>query len=105
MKRAETVGAYRSAIRWSHFEQAAAFQNGVAPPRRATDKLRDVRVIGYDVVREREDKQRGTLHQTVTIRYHHLGDRVEKTIVDEQDWHYDEERGDWVVDSALPSFE
>lgn len=105
MKRAETVGAYRSAIRWSHFEQAAAFQNGVAPPRRATDKLRDVRVTGYDVVREREDKQRGTLHQTVTIRYYHLGDRVEKTAIDEQDWHYDDERGNWVIDSALPPFE
>ena len=105
MRKTETLRAYQSAVRWGDFNQAAAFHDGVSPPRRATDRLRDVRVTGYDVVSQREDKTRQTLHQTVKIRYHYIGDPVEKTTIDEQDWHYDQQRGDWVIDTALPTFE
>jgi hypothetical protein len=69
-----------------------------------TDKLRDVRVTGDDVVREREDKQRRTLHQTVAIRYYRLGSRREDHRR-RANWHYDDERGNWVIDSTLPPFE
>lgn len=105
LQRTGTLNAYRSAIRWNDFEQASAFQNGVTAPRRASDKLRDVRVTGYDVVSQREDRERQTMHQSVSIRYHHLGDRNEKTLVDEQDWHYDNARDKWVLDTGLPHFD
>jgi len=105
MKRTESLSAYQSAVRWGDFNQAAAFHDGVSPPRRATDRLRDVRVTGYNVVSQREDNARQTLHQTVEIRYHYLGQPTEKMVVDEQDWHYDAQRGDWVIDTPLPSFE
>lgn len=105
MQRTGTLNAYRSAIRWNDFEQASAFQNGVAAPRRASDKLREVRVTEYDVVSQRENRERQTLHQSVSIRYHHLGDSNEKTLVDEQDWHYDAARDNWVLDTGLPRFD
>jgi len=105
VSRTETLRAYQSAVRWSHFDDAAAFQNGVTRPPRATDRLRNIRVTGYDVVSEREDKGRLRLHQTVSIHYHHIGESVEKDIIDEQDWHYDEARRRWVIDTPLPRFE
>jgi hypothetical protein len=105
MKKEETLNAYRTAIRWSSFEHAATFQNGAAPASRLSEKFRDIRVTGYDPVAEREDKERLTLHQTVEIRYYHPGDVVERMTLDEQDWHYDADRGKWVIDSPLPHFE
>jgi hypothetical protein len=105
MQRTKTLNAYRSSIRWNDFEQASAFQNGVTAPRRASDKLRDVRVTRYDVLSQREDRERQTVHQSVSIRYHHIGDRDEKAIIDEQDWHYDPGRDQWVLDTGLPRFE
>jgi len=105
LRQAGRLQAYQSAVRWGHFDQAAAFQDGVSPPRRATDRLRDIRVTDYEITRRREAEDRLSLHQTVAIRYYHLGDGVEKTLIDEQDWRYDPERDDWVVDTALPDFE
>ncbi|MFO1419320.1 MAG: hypothetical protein U1E83_11730 [Methylotetracoccus sp.] len=104
--RNDTLRAYQNAIRWNHFDEAAAFQNGVTRPSRATDRMREsIRVRRYDVIRAREDTRAMTLHQTVNIRYHHIGESVEKDIVDEQDWHFDPERGVWVLDTGLPRFE
>ena len=105
LKRADRLRAYQSAVRWGHFDQAAAFQDGVSPPRRATDKLRDIRVTDYEITRRREAQDRQSLQQTVTIRYYHIGEGVERTLIDEQDWRYDAARDDWVVDAAVPPFE
>lgn len=104
MKKEETLNAYRAAIRWNAFEQANAFRSAQAPPRRSSEELRNIHVTGYDVLAEREDKERLTLNQTVAIRYYRTDDLIEKTAIDEQRWHYDPDRGRWALDSALPAF-
>ncbi len=105
MKKEETLNAYRSAIRWSAFEQASAFRSDRAPHRRTSANLKDIHVTGYEILAEREDKTQQTLLQTVAIRYYRTGDLIEKTTMDEQDWRYDPEREKWMLHSALPHFE
>lgn len=105
MKKEETLNDYRSAIRWSAFERADSFRSAPARFRSQTsENLRDIRVTGYEIVSEQENKERLTLHQTVAIRYYRTGDLIEKTAMDEQDWHFDDENGKWVIDSPLPLF-
>lgn len=103
MKKEETLNAYRAAIRWNAFQRAATFQSERAP-RSATDHLADVRVTGYEVLGESEDKEHQTWNQTVEIRYYRTGDLVERTTRDRQAWRYDSTRAAWVLDSALPRF-
>jgi len=104
MKKEETLNAYRSAIRWSAFEQADSFRSARAPYRGNSEHLQDIRVTGYDIVGEQEDKENLTMHQAVSIRYYRTGDLVEKSTIDHQDWHYDRDLGKWVIDSPLPIF-
>ncbi len=105
MKKEETLNAYRSAIRWSAFQQTAAFRSERTADRRAWAHLKDVHVTGYEILAEHEDKTQQTLRQTVAIRYFRTGDLIEKITMDEQDWRYDPEREKWVLHSALPQFE
>lgn len=104
--RSTALSGYQSAIRWNHFDQAMAFQNGVTRPPRATDRMRNsIRVTRYDVLEQREDRGGQSLHQTVRIRYHHLGESTDRDIIDEQDWRFDENLGRWVIDTPLPRFQ
>lgn len=105
MKKDETLNAYRSAIRWSAFEQTAAFRNSPITDRRTSANLKDIHVTGYEVLTQREDKTQQILQQTVAIRYYRAADLTEKTTVDEQDWRYDPERDKWFLHSALPRFD
>lgn len=104
MKKEETLNAYRAAIRWSAFDRASVFQSEWAPRRQAPENLTGIRVTGYEVLSEREDKERLTVRQTVEIRYYRTEDLVEKTTIDQQAWRYDPVREHWLLDSALPRF-
>jgi hypothetical protein len=104
MKKDEALNAYRTAIRWSAFEQACAQQSGQTGADKVSEELRDVHVTGYDVVAAQENRESQSLHQRVAIRYYRDGDVVERTVIDEQNWRYDEDKGQWVLDSPLPRF-
>jgi hypothetical protein len=104
MKKDEALNAYRTAIRWGAFELARAQQSGQAQGHKVSDELSDVHVTGYDVVSSQQARDTESLHQRVAIRYYRDGDVVERTVMDDQSWRYDEEKGQWVIDSPLPRF-
>ena len=104
MKRDETLNAYRAAIRWGSFDAAAKFQSVLARRPAMPGDVHEVKVSGYEVIAHVTDQKRMTLTQTVELRYYRTTNLVEKTTIDEQSWHYDQDEEKWVLDSPLPRF-
>lgn len=104
MKREEALHAYGAAIRWSSFDTAARFQSARTRGRPLPDSLQDVKVSGYHVLTQTADKERMSLSRIVEIHYYREGYLVEKTLRDEELWHYDEDAGEWRIDTPLPRF-
>jgi len=105
MKMEDTLSSYGAAIRWGLFEKAADFQD----PKHRTPldlrDLKDIHVTAYDPIYRKEEKGSKVVRQTVEIRYYREPAIAENTIVDHQTWRFDEERGDWLLASKLPSFQ
>jgi hypothetical protein len=105
MRMEDTLGSYGAAIRWGLFERAADFQD---PEHRTPLKLSDfngIRVTGYDPIYRQDPKGSKIVRQTVQIRYYREPAVTENTVVDHQTWRFDEEKGEWLLASKLPTFQ
>ena len=105
--RGETLKQYEAVIRWSEWDGAV---NYLAPDyleehpitRLELDRLRLFRVTGYEVRSTQIYDEGITMTQVVEISLFHKSQAVEKSIVDEQIWRYDEESQVWLLHSGLP---
>lgn len=105
--RAETLEQYEAIIRWSEWDGAVNF---IAPEylaehpisRLDLDRLRLFRVTAYTVRSTQIYDEGKTLTQAVEIRLFHKSQAVERAIMDEQLWRYDEEKQSWRLHSGLP---
>lgn len=99
-----TLSSYRQAIRWGQFPAAAGF---VAPDARSDldlDALNNIRVTGYDVVRQGIIGPDDTAVQLVQIDYV-IEDRQRlERLTDRQRWRYDAAYEAWWLESGLPDF-
>ena len=103
----DTLLQYDTVIRWAQWDAAVDF---VAPDyleehpvtRLDLDRLRLFRVTQY-VVRSAVPFDEGKgLIQVVEIKMFNKNQARERTVVDEQEWKYDEERERWLLHSGLP---
>jgi hypothetical protein len=104
MRLEETLSAYGSAVRWNRFEAASDFQTEAA--RRPVDQesYKDIHITAYDVIYRHESDDRKSVRQTAEIRYFLEHEGVEKTITDRQTWKFDEQKKQWFLETAIPSF-
>jgi hypothetical protein len=101
----ETAKAYEKSLYWSKFESAAAFLDpeiAVTPP--DFEALNRIKVTAYDRKRLITSKDHSEVRQSVEISYFRQNDPVIKTIRDEQLWVYNEDSGQWYIQSGLPKF-
>lgn len=105
MKMEEALNRYGSAIRWGAFQKAWDFQAGKENPMPDFNALRNVKVTGYESLFRKVQDEGNTVLQTVEIRYINNDRLVEKSLTDEQKWHFDVEQKHWRLDSAFPQFE
>ncbi|MBP1149471.1 MULTISPECIES: hypothetical protein [Methylocaldum] len=105
MKMEEALNSYGSAIRWGAFQKAWDFQTD--KQKRAPDfkALKNIKVTGYDSVFRKVQNEGTIVLQTVEIRYIDNERLVEKSLTDEQKWHFDVEKKQWLLDSSFPKFE
>jgi hypothetical protein len=105
--RSEALKQYEAMIRWSEWDGAVNF---IAPEyleenpitRLELDRLRLFKVTSY-VIRSTQIYDEGlTMSQVVEIRLFHKSQAVERSIMDEQIWRFDEERQAWLLHSGLP---
>lgn len=102
-----TLKAYGSTLRWGDFQSAAQF---VDPKVRAAHPLTSLQLARFEQVRVSEyDDGAGPVptsdfdvQQTVLISLVNIHTQSERSIVDHQTWHYDEQTRRWWLTSGLP---
>jgi hypothetical protein len=105
--RSETFKQYETIVRWSQWDAAADFvsleyQAEHPISRLDMDRLRLFRVTSYTLRSAGVYDEGLTARQTVEIKMFNTQQAVERTIIDEQLWKYDEERERWLLHSPLP---
>ena len=105
--RGEAFKQYETIVRWSQWDAAADF---ISPEylaehpitRLDMDRLRLFRVTSYTVRSTGVYDEGMTARQVVEIRMFNKNRGVEKTILDQQEWRYNEEAKRWLLHSGLP---
>jgi endonuclease YncB( thermonuclease family) len=102
-----TLSAYGGVLRWGDFASAAQF---IDPKVRAEHPLSELDRARYKQVRVTEyDDGSGPVpisptevQQTVRLSVVNIHTQAERTIIDRQTWHYDEQAKHWWLTSGLP---
>ena len=105
--RGEAFKQYETIIRWSQWDAAADFisleyQEEHPITRLQMDRLRLFRVTQYNVRSTGVFDEGVTARQTVEIKMFNSTKGLEKTVIDEQEWRYNEDRKRWLLHSGLP---
>ncbi len=105
--RSETFKQYETIVRWSQWDAAADFispeylaENPIT--RLDMDRLRLFRVTAYTIRSTGIYDEGMTARQVVEIRMFNKNQGVERTIIDEQEWRYNEQAKRWLLHSGLP---
>lgn len=105
--RQATLDQYEKVVRWSQWNGAVDFlapeyleENPVT--RLDVERLSLFRVTAYTVGQVALDEDGMSLIQVVEIRMFNKTQAVERAIIDQQTWRYDEERERWYLHSGLP---
>ena len=103
----ETLKQYETIIRWSQWDAAADFlapeylvENPVS--RLDMDRLRLFKVTSYTLRSTGIFDNGLTARQQVEIRLFNKRQGIERSIVDEQEWHWNETAKRWYLHSGLP---
>ncbi len=67
------------------------------------EALERVKVTSYDMLSLRTFQNELRVEQTVKIKYYHVDQLLEKTLIDKQMWEY-APSGAWLLLSGLPDF-
>jgi hypothetical protein len=105
--RADTLKQYEAMIRWSEWDGAINF---LAPEyleehpisRLDLERLRLFRVTAYNVRSTQLYDDGLAMTQVVELRLFLKSQAVERTVMDQQLWRYDEETERWLLHSGLP---
>jgi hypothetical protein len=105
--RGEAFKQYETIIRWSQWDAAADFispeymlENPIT--RLDMDRLRLFKATAYTVRSTGVFDDGMTARQEVEIKMFNANQAVERTIIDQQEWRYDEESKRWLLHSGLP---
>lgn len=105
--RSEALDQYGNLVRWGQWDGAVNF---VAPDylkehpisRLDLDRLRLFHVTNYTIRSTQVFDEGKTVTQLVELRLFHKSQAVERRILDEQLWRYDEEQERWWLHTGLP---
>jgi len=105
--KSETLEQYETIIRWSQWDAAAnfiSFEYQAEHPitRLELDRLRLFRVTAYTLRASTVEDEGMTVRQTVEIKLFNTAQAVERSVIDEQEWRYNEELKRWMLHSGLP---
>ncbi len=101
-----TLETYRKAIRWGYFETAANYRR----PRQGQvreldpDRLKDVRVVSYEMSDPVLVGEQHEAHVTAHIGYYRSDSGALRQIRQDQTWWYSSDEKHWLLDGDLPDF-
>ena len=101
-----TLRSYANTMRWGEIDQAVGFISPAdleAHPisNVELERYRQVRIVGYQE-QGMSRPEPGLARQTVTLEVVNQHTQVARSVVDHQEWHYDEVTKHWWLTSGLP---
>ena len=101
----ETLNLYASTIRWSDFLGARMFYDSPTLYQDVNfDKIKTIKVTGYDAKDVQSLKGGQQIRQNVVIRYYDTNVGSEHQLIDHQVWNYNEDKEVWLLSSKMPAF-
>ncbi|MEM7541526.1 MAG: hypothetical protein AAF384_08045 [Pseudomonadota bacterium] len=101
-----SVSAYRKALRWGYFEDAALYirsQDGSSIPV-DLDRVKRYRVTSYSISRQILADTNDIARVNAQIEYYELDSGIALLLNDVQQWWYDVKEERWYLGSPLPAF-
>jgi len=97
---------YESAMRWADFPAANSLRRyeGEPVPDTDPDKLKRIKVTGYDIVSTNPSDDESTVYITVKISYYDQDNLKLMSLVDNQVWQFDDSQNIWYISTPLPVF-
>ncbi|MBK1647798.1 hypothetical protein [Rhabdochromatium marinum] len=98
------TSGYRQALRWGYYDAAIQFIKPEERPEAPSERLKNIRVTGYEVVQPPVMTEADQAVQMVRIEYV-LRDRQRlESLAERQHWQYDQEASAWWLTTGLPTF-
>jgi hypothetical protein len=102
----KTLYYYESAMRWADFPAANSLRRYEGDPAPVTDpeKLKRIKITGYDIVTTNPSDDESAVYITVKISYYDEDNLKLMSLVDNQVWQFDETQKTWYISTPLPVF-
>jgi len=102
----EIALTYEQALLSGNYRVANRFTKKEGGGQQSSDfeHLKNIQVSSYELIDKFFSPDDMKARLTVEIRYFHGSYLIEKSLVDEQQWEYDEEEKCWYLVSGLPDF-
>ncbi len=97
---------YGHDIRFGRFKKASRFLKSDDTGQGKIDfkNLKTIKVSSYDLVDSKITFEGTLAQQTVEIKYYIIDNLIEKTLIDNQLWEFNEDEEFWYLKSGLPEF-
>lgn len=100
-----TLHLYNMTIRWGRIENAyQMLQPELLAKTTIPNGFENIRVIGYEVIGEPKPLSETSVTQTVSILYVYRDRQVQRQIMDQQLWEYDQKTESWSRANPIPAF-
>ncbi|MCP3669145.1 MAG: hypothetical protein GY814_01650 [Gammaproteobacteria bacterium] len=99
--------SYELTARWGKLEQVYAFLlPELAKEAKIQEDINNIRVTHYEVVKQPSSvaENNEVIMQNVHIRYIYIDRQVEREMVDNQEWTYNDDRREWRRSNPIPKF-
>ncbi len=103
----KVLHSYELTARWGKLEQIYSFLlPELAKEAKIQEDINNIRVTHYEVVKRPASvaDNNEVMMQNVHIRYIYIDRQVEKEMVDNQEWTYDDDRREWRRSNPIPIF-
>jgi hypothetical protein len=96
---------YNMTLRWGRIENAyAMLQPELLAKTTIPDSFDNIRVTGYEVITGPTTLSETSSTQTVIISFVFRDRQIERQIMDQQLWEYDQENDNWLRANPIPEF-
>lgn len=101
----KTLHSYELTVRWGELSQIYSFLHpDLAKETKMQDNLKNIRVTSYDVIKGPTGVSDFQVMQSVKILYIYNDRQVQKGMIDNQVWTYNEDKKEWRRTNPIPQF-
>jgi len=101
----KVLHSYELTTRWGELSQIYSFLlPEMAKQAQIQEDIDNIRVTHYEVIKRPGSDSGEEVMQSVLIRYIYIDRQVEKSLVDHQQWQYNDDAREWRRSNPIPRF-